>query len=80
MFLGGLGIALYIGPYFTLYCMCYLPVMIGVIAVFGMMVGKKQKEKLALNAELGSHVEGTLSAIKLVVSFAQEDLALKEYD
>jgi ABC-type multidrug transport system fused ATPase/permease subunit len=29
---------------------------------------------------LGSHTEETLSAIKLVISFAQEDLSNKKYD
>jgi len=80
MFIGGLSIAFYQGPIFTLICLCYMPLMIAVIAFFGGLVGKKMKDKLAQTKKLGAHTEETLSALKLVVSFAQEDHAVKKYD
>ena len=80
MFFSGLGIALYLGPIFCLISLAYMPLMIGVIAVFGGQVTKKMREKLNMTKELGAHTEETLSALKLVVSFAQEDLAIEKYD
>ena len=54
--------------------------MLGVVIVFGRLLKKKMKIKLDQTKELGGHTEEILSAIKLVVSFAQEDHAIKKYD
>lgn len=80
MFISGLCIAFYQGPIFTLVSICYMPLMVGVISIFGGLVGKKMREKLIQTKKLGAHTEETLSALKLVVSFAQEDLAVSKYD
>jgi len=80
MIVGGLAISFWYGPVFTLICLCYMPIMMGVIAVFGSLVTKKMKAKLVQTRKLGAHTEETLSALKLVVSFAQEDQALRHYD
>ena len=76
MFLGGLAISFYYGPIFTLVALSYLPVMIIVIVIFGKIVGKKMVQKLIQNKKLGGLTEETLSALKLVISFAQEDLTI----
>ena len=80
MFVSGLTIAFYYGPIFTLVTLCYMPLVFATIAVFGRVVMKKMASKLAQTKELGAHTEETLSALKLVVSFAQEDLAISKYD
>lgn len=70
MFVSGLCIAFYFGPIFTLISLCYMPTMMVVIVCFGKAVGKKMREKLMATTKLGAHTEETLSALKLVVSFA----------
>ena len=47
MFFGGLAIAFWKGPIFTLVCLGFLPVMMVVFAVFGGMVKRAQVKKLA---------------------------------
>ena len=80
MFTSGMTIGLWKGPYFCLLCLSYMPLMLGVVIVFGRLLKKKMKIKLDQTKELGGHTEEILSAIKLVVSFAQEDHAIKKYD
>jgi len=46
MFIGGLAIAFWYGPIFTLICLAYTPLMVGAIAIFGGLVSKKMKDKL----------------------------------
>ena len=48
--------------------------------MFGAVVRKKMLAKLEQTTKLGAHTEETLSALKLVISFAQEDLAIKKYE
>jgi len=80
MFFGGLAIALWKGPIFTLICMGFMPLMMMTFAVFGGLVKKAQVKKLSQLEELGAHTEETLSAMKLVVSFAQEGVTIEKYD
>lgn len=80
MFVGGLAIAFWYGPVFTLICLCYIPLMVAIIAIFGGVVRKKMNEKMEQTKKLGAHTEEILSAFKLVVSFAQEDLAVEQYE
>jgi ABC transporter transmembrane region len=47
MFVGGLAIAFWKGPIFTLICLAFLPIMMMVIAVFGRGVKNAQIMKLA---------------------------------
>ena len=80
MFFSGIAIGLWKGPYFCLICLSYMPVMVGIAVCFGGVLKKKMFAKLAQTKKLGAHTEETLSALKLVVSFAQEDHAIKKYD
>jgi ABC-type multidrug transport system fused ATPase/permease subunit len=75
-----MAIAIYNGPVFTCVCIGYLPfILLGVI-VFGGYSKKAQFSKLEANTALGGFAEETLSALKLIVSFAQEKRAVDIYD
>lgn len=80
MFVSGISIGLWKGPYFCLFCLCYMPIMMFVFGFFGKLLKVKMFEKLAQTKKLGAHTEEILSALKLVVSFAQEDDAIRKYD
>ena len=80
MFVGGMGIAFYWGPILALICLAYIPLFIILIVAMGKNVKMAQLAKLNQLEKLGSHTEETLSAIKLVISFAQEDLSNKKYE
>jgi len=70
MFFSGISIGLWKGPFFCLICLSYMPIMVGIGAVFGGLLKKKMFAKLLQSKKLGAHTEETLSALKLVVSFA----------
>ena len=73
MIVGGNIIALCRGWALALILVCYLPVFL--ILVYGVRraVSSSMIEKFAQGTKLGSHTEETLSALKLVVAFANED-------
>jgi ABC-type multidrug transport system fused ATPase/permease subunit len=77
---GGLVIALVRGPIFALICLAYTPFFVFIIACLGLVTKKAQIAKLGQLENLGAHTEETLSALKLIISFAQEDITLKKYD
>ena len=70
VFLGGLGIALYKGPVFTMVCMAYMPLVMFAVTIFGGISKRAQFMKLGANQALGGFTEETLSSLKLIVSFA----------
>jgi ABC-type multidrug transport system fused ATPase/permease subunit len=72
VFIGGIGIALFRGSVLAGICLSYLPLMLVVVAVFGGQVKKSTNRKREMSKKLGGIVEESLSAIKLIVSFAQE--------
>lgn len=80
MFFGGLIIAFARGPVFAAICLAYIPIFIIGVAIFGSFVKKNTIAKLGKLYGLGAHTEETLSAMKLVLAFAQEDITLKKYD
>jgi ABC-type multidrug transport system fused ATPase/permease subunit len=47
---------------------------------FGAVVKKATIEKLGVVKKLGGVVEESLTAIKLIVSFANEDIELEKFD
>jgi ABC-type multidrug transport system fused ATPase/permease subunit len=57
-----------------------LPLFFCTVGIFGSITKKAQGEKLKQLELLGGHTEETLSAMKLVISFAQEGITLAEYD
>jgi len=80
MFIGGLCIAFWTGPIFTFIMLAYLPIIVILFGCFGKVVKKQMQLKLDMTEKLGAHTEETLSALKLVVSFAQEDFVVDKYD
>ena len=80
MFISGMTIAFYSGPVFLLIALAYLPMIIIAISIFGVYMLKQVNLKLEQQKKLGAHTEEMLSALKLVVSFAQEDLTIEKYD
>ena len=73
MIVGGMCIAFIRGWFFALILCSYLPVFL--ILVYGVRRAVKTAtiEKFIQGTKLGSHTEETLSALKLVVAFANED-------
>jgi len=80
MFVGGLVIAFWKGPIFTLIVIAYMPIMVVFGALFGRRVKANMFRKLGQSKKMGALTEETLSAMKLVVSFAQEDHAVGKFD
>ena len=57
-----------------------MPLMVIVLVCFGNVVKKAQIQKLVSIKEMGAVVEEAFSAVKLIVSFAREDLTLEKFD
>jgi len=76
-FVCGVGVAIFIGPIYGLICLAFYPVIFLTIALFGKQLKKANMKKIEMSSQLGSIVEESLSAIKLIVSFAQEEKSMK---
>jgi ABC-type transport system involved in cytochrome bd biosynthesis fused ATPase/permease subunit len=50
------------------------------MVAIGIVAKKAMGAKFAQNAKLGAHTEESFAALRLIFSFAQEDMTLKEYD
>ena len=77
---GGVIFGLFINPTYTLSIATYMP-------VFGYILHRIMKKQIGLiiakmtaNAQLGGFIEETLSAMKLIISFGEEEWRMKEYD
>ena len=77
--IAGIVYALSFGPKFALVCLMYLPVLLAIIAIFGMKVRKYTMQKLAVIKHLGGITEETLTAIKVVAGFGREDRELRKF-
>lgn len=75
----GMLYALIYGPLYAFICICYLPVLIGILAVFGRMVQKSTLDKLNVIKRLGGVAEETLTAMKVVTSFTREERELEKF-
>ena len=75
----GIVYSLSFGPMFAGICLCYLPVLLGIIGVFGSMVRRFTIEKVENIKQLGGVAEETLTAIKVVSSFGREDRELRKF-
>ena len=67
------------GPVFAAVCLAYLPLLLGMIGVFGLMVRKTAVGKLNVVKHLGGIAEESLTAIKVVASFGREERELKKF-
>ena len=79
MIFGGLSIAFACGWKFALLLLTYQPIFF--ILVYGVRrsVTSSMISKFAQGASLGSQTEETLSALKLVISFANEESHIEQY-
>lgn len=80
MGVGGVILAFIYSWYFTLICLAYMPIIFFIFGVFGKKLKESQILKMKATKDLGGHTEETLGALKLVVSFNREELAIKEFD
>jgi ABC-type multidrug transport system fused ATPase/permease subunit len=79
-FASGIGIAFYEGPIYALICLAYFPMIFVLFGGMGAAVKRAAIDKIAMTKKLGAVVEETLTAIKLVASFAQEDKEEEKFD
>lgn len=79
-FLGGIGISFYRSPVFALICIAYMPLIVITMSIFGQLSKAESFKKIEANRELGGFSEESLSALKLIVSFAQEKRAVELYE
>jgi len=76
----GLFLALFTSPILALACLSYIPVMVVVNGFFAKLSKNAQGSKMQALGVLGGVTEELLGAIKLIVSFAQEEETVKIYD
>jgi ATP-binding cassette, subfamily B (MDR/TAP), member 1 len=79
LLIGGFAIAFARGPIFALVCIAYMPLMLILIVVLGGISKRAAFAKLKSNKDLGGFTEECISALKLVVSFSQEDRMIELY-
>jgi ABC-type multidrug transport system fused ATPase/permease subunit len=60
--------------------MCYIPIFLFILAIFGRQVRSSTLEKLDITKGLGGIAEETLLAIKVVVSFGREEKELQKFN
>lgn len=69
-FASGLGIAFYEGPIYAFICLAYFPIIFTAFFLIGGAVKTAAIEKITMIKKLGALVEESLTAIKLIASFA----------
>lgn len=79
-FFGGVIICFVRCPAFAPVCLAYVPIFLVILFYFGSMIKEATIAKLGKLKALGGHTEETMSSLKLVLAFAQEDITLKKYD
>ena len=77
--IAGIVYAVAYGPLFAGVCVAYLPILLGILGVFGTMTRKSSMGKLNVIKHLGGIAEETLTAIKVVTSFGREERELKKF-
>ena len=76
----GLIIAYYKGRVLAGYMTLYLPVFFIVVAGFGTYLSKATSKKIQQHESLGAYTEETLSSLKLIVAFGQEEETIRRYE
>lgn len=79
-FLGGMFLAFFYGPIVSLICFCFIPLFFILIMVLGKYAKLYGYQKLQAITKLGGYTEECLHAMKLIVSFAQEEHVIKKYE
>jgi ABC-type multidrug transport system fused ATPase/permease subunit len=70
--ISGIGIAFYRGADYAGVCTAFLPVLIFLMGVFGVQVKKSVIAKAGYVKKLAGAVEESLTAVRLIASFANE--------
>jgi ATP-binding cassette, subfamily B, bacterial len=70
--LAGIIIAFYRGADFAGVCTAFVPIMFFIMAVFGARVKVTTAEKMEVMKKLGGAIEESLTAVRLIASFANE--------
>ena len=78
-FFSGVGIGFYSGADFAAVCFAFFPGVVVLTSIFAILVRKSTIEKIAITKVLGGVVEETLSAIKLISAFANEDKEVEKF-
>ena len=71
--IGGIGIAFYRGADFAAVCFAFVPIIFIVMTIFVIQIKKSTTAKLAVVKKLGGVIEESLTAIRLIASFANEE-------
>ncbi len=79
MMVSGLAICFVFAPGFGGLLIVYIPLVAIAITIYGALTRKQIEAKQKQNEKLGAYTEEILSALKLVISFGNEEAALKEY-
>lgn len=77
--IAGVGIALYRGADFAAVCMAYLPLILVIMIFFTAQIKKSAIAKMGVIKKLGGVVEESLTAIRLIASFANEEKEEKKF-
>lgn len=77
--IAGIVISFCVGPLFALVALAYFPGMAMILGFFSKYVKKAFHRKTSSLKKLGGIVEETLSAVKLIVSFAQEEREVAKF-
>jgi len=75
----GVGIALYYGADFAGVCAAFLPIIMIITGIFGSQVRKMTKKKMAAVKKLGGVIEEILTAVRLIASYANEDIEAEKF-
>lgn len=77
--ISGIVYAMVYGWAYALACVAYLPFLLTILIVFGLMVKKSTMDRLNVVKELGGIAEETLTAIKVVTSFGREEREIEKF-
>ena len=72
-FISGVGISLYSGADLAGACIAFFPIIFVILAIFMKQVKKTSIVKMAAIKKLGGVIEESMQAVRLVVSFANEE-------
>jgi ABC-type multidrug transport system fused ATPase/permease subunit len=76
----GIAISLFYGADFAGVCAAFLPFALILMMIFGVFVKKATFAKITVLKKLGGVIEESLTAIRLISSFANEDKEVKRFD
>jgi ABC-type multidrug transport system fused ATPase/permease subunit len=78
--LGGVGIAIYRGVDFAFICLAFFPFIMIITGVFGARVKVATMARVGAMKKLGGFIEESLTAIRLISAFANEDKAVEKFN